>query len=48
MGEIITRSAGASHGQEVTPEAFGSLIRAAGRVASRRTTLYEVDNVTSL
>jgi FO synthase len=48
MGEIITRSAGASHGQEVTPEAFGSLIRAAGRIPSRRTTLYEVDNVTSL
>jgi len=48
MGEIITRSAGASHGQEVTPEAFESLIRAADRVPSRRTTLYGVDNVTSL
>jgi FO synthase len=48
MGEIITRSAGASHGQEVTPQAFESLIRAAGRAPSRRTTLYGVDNVTSL
>jgi FO synthase len=48
MGEIITRSAGASHGQEVTAEELESMIRSAGRVPSRRTTLYGVDKVTSL
>jgi 7,8-didemethyl-8-hydroxy-5-deazariboflavin synthase CofH subunit len=48
MGEIITRSAGASHGQEVAPEVFESLIRSVGRVPMRRTTLYGVDSVTSV
>ncbi len=41
MGEIITRSAGASHGQEMTPEEFESAILAAGRTPVRRNTLYE-------
>ncbi|HKX76249.1 MAG TPA: 5-amino-6-(D-ribitylamino)uracil--L-tyrosine 4-hydroxyphenyl transferase CofH [Acidimicrobiia bacterium] len=42
MGEIITRSAGAAHGQEVTPEEFHAVIRAAGRQPTRRSTTYEV------
>ncbi|GBD83870.1 aminodeoxyfutalosine synthase [bacterium BMS3Abin02] len=42
MGEAITRSAGASHGQEMTVGQFEDLIRSAGRVPSRRTTLYEM------
>jgi len=41
MGEIITRSAGAAHGQEMTPAEFEQAIAAAGRPAMRRTTLYE-------
>jgi FO synthase len=41
MGEIITRSAGASHGQEVTPADFEQTIRAVGRVPVRRNTVYE-------
>ena len=31
MGEIITRSAEAAHGQEVTPQQFREVIEAAGR-----------------
>lgn len=42
MGEIITRSAGAAHGQEVTPEEFVATITAAGRNAARRNTTYEL------
>ncbi len=42
MGEIITRSAGASHGEEMTPDAFEAAIRDAGRPARQRTTLYEI------
>ena len=42
MGEIITRSAGAEHGQEVTPEEFRSVILAAGRHPARRNTTYDV------
>ena len=42
MGEIITRSAGAEHGQEVTPEEFRAVILAAGRLPARRNTTYEV------
>ena len=42
MGEIITRSAGAEHGQEVTPEEFRAVILAAGRQPARRNTTYEV------
>jgi 7,8-didemethyl-8-hydroxy-5-deazariboflavin synthase CofH subunit len=42
MGEIITRSAGAEHGQEVTPDEFVEVIRAAGRDPARRSTTYQV------
>ena len=42
MGEIITRSAGAQHGQEVTPEEFVETIRGAGRDPARRSTTYQV------
>lgn len=42
MNEIITRSAGAAHGQEVSPEEFEAVIRGAGRVPAQRTTTYEV------
>ena len=42
MGEVITRSAGAEHGQEVTPEEFRTVIAAAGKLPVRRSTTYEV------
>jgi FO synthase len=42
MGEIITRSAGAEHGQEVTPEQFREVIEAAGRTPALRSTVYEI------
>ncbi|MEE8375355.1 MAG: 5-amino-6-(D-ribitylamino)uracil--L-tyrosine 4-hydroxyphenyl transferase CofH [Acidimicrobiia bacterium] len=42
MGEIITRAAGAEHGQEVTTEEFRSVIEAAGRTPVLRNTTYEV------
>jgi 7,8-didemethyl-8-hydroxy-5-deazariboflavin synthase CofH subunit len=42
MGEIITRSAGAAHGQEVTPEEFVTVITGAGRNPARRNTTYEL------
>ncbi|MGH8915613.1 MAG: 5-amino-6-(D-ribitylamino)uracil--L-tyrosine 4-hydroxyphenyl transferase CofH [Acidimicrobiia bacterium] len=41
MGEIITRSAGAEHGQEVTPQQFREVIEAAGRAPAMRSTTYE-------
>jgi len=41
MGEIITRSAGAAHGQEMTPEEFEDAILSAGRIPLLRTTTYE-------
>jgi FO synthase len=41
-GEIITRSAGAAHGQEVTPAEFRALIESVGRVPAERSTTYEV------
>ena len=41
MNETITRSAGAAHGQEMSPEQMEALIRAAGRRPVQRTTLYE-------
>lgn len=41
MGEIITRSAGAEHGQEVTPAQFRQVIEAAGRIPVLRNTVYE-------
>jgi FO synthase len=40
MNESISRSAGAEHGQEFSPEQMEQLIRAAGRVPRQRTTLY--------
>jgi FO synthase len=40
MGEIITRSAGAAHGQEMTPAEFEAAIRDAGRNPVRRNTVY--------
>ncbi|HSJ28534.1 MAG TPA: 5-amino-6-(D-ribitylamino)uracil--L-tyrosine 4-hydroxyphenyl transferase CofH [Acidimicrobiia bacterium] len=40
MGEIITRAAGAAHGQEMTPGEFEDAIRAAGRRPVRRNTVY--------
>jgi len=42
MNETISRAAGASHGQEVTPADFEQFITAAGRQPARRNTLYEV------
>ena len=41
MNETISRSAGASHGQEVDGEQFEELILSLGRIPRRRTTLYE-------
>jgi FO synthase len=42
MNESISRAAGASHGQEVTPEEMRATIRAIGRVPAQRTTTYEI------
>ncbi len=42
MDEIISRSAGASHGTEVEPSDFRQVILAAGRFPAQRTTLYEL------
>jgi FO synthase len=41
MNETITRSAGAEHGQEMSPGRMEALIRSAGRRPVQRTTLYE-------
>jgi len=40
MDESISRSAGASHGQEMVPELMESIIRSAGRTPRQRTTIY--------
>src|SRR4051794_175238 len=40
MNESISRAAGASFGQEMSPERMEELIRSAGRVPRQRTTLY--------
>ena len=40
MDETITRSAGAVHGQEMTPSTMEAIIRSIGRVPRQRTTLY--------
>ena len=40
MNETITRAAGASHGQETSPELMEEIIRDAGRVPVQRTTSY--------
>ncbi|MEM8789125.1 MAG: 5-amino-6-(D-ribitylamino)uracil--L-tyrosine 4-hydroxyphenyl transferase CofH [Pseudomonadota bacterium] len=42
MNESISRAAGAQHGQEITAAELARLIRAAGRVPVRRSTLYRV------
>jgi FO synthase len=41
MNESISRSAGASHGQEMSPATMEELIRSMGRTPRMRTTLYE-------
>jgi FO synthase len=40
MDETITRSAGASHGQEMTPVEMERIVRSLGRVPRQRDTLY--------
>jgi FO synthase len=40
MNESISRAAGAAHGQELAPEGMEAAIRAIGRSARQRTTLY--------
>ena len=40
MNEIISRAAGAPHGQEMTPARMEQLIRSLGRKPRQRTTLY--------
>jgi FO synthase len=42
MGEIITRSAGAEHGQEVAPAQFVEVIESLGRTPALRNTTYEI------
>jgi FO synthase len=42
MGEIITRSAGAAHGQEITPQQFRETIESVGRTPALRNTTYEI------
>ena len=41
MNETISRSAGASHGQEMTPAEMESIIRSEGRIPRQRNTLYD-------
>jgi len=41
MNESISRAAGASHGQEITANEMGRLIRAANRTPVQRTTIYK-------
>ena len=40
MNETITRSAGATHGEEKTPDTLEAIIKNIGRTAIQRTTLY--------
>src|SRR3712207_8431675 len=42
MNETISRSAGASHGQEMTADDLESLIHSVGRQPRQRTTLYDM------
>lgn len=44
MDETISRSAGASHGQEMTPQTMEAIIHSVGRVPRQRTTLYATVN----
>ncbi len=48
MNESITRAAGASHGQETTPQRMRELIEAAGRVPRQRTTAYQDADATAI
>jgi FO synthase len=41
MDETITRSAGASNGQEMTPTQMEHTIRSLGRIPRQRTTVYD-------
>ena len=41
MNETITRSAGAVHGQEMTPAEMEHIIRSVGRIPRQRKTTYE-------
>ncbi|MDH3660803.1 MAG: 5-amino-6-(D-ribitylamino)uracil--L-tyrosine 4-hydroxyphenyl transferase CofH [Alphaproteobacteria bacterium] len=45
MNESISRAAGATYGQEMTPSEMVALARAAGRVPFQRSTLYETLDV---
>jgi FO synthase subunit 2 len=47
MNESISTSAGAPHGQLVTPAALRKIIRDAGRTPAERTTLYRTRRVYS-
>ncbi len=40
MDENISRAAGASHGQEMTPDDFAAMVEPLGRTLQQRTTLY--------
>lgn len=40
MDESISRSAGAGHGQEMTPQRMEEIIRSSGRLPRQRDTLY--------
>jgi len=40
MDENISRAAGASHGQEMTPDGFAAMVEPLGRTLQQRTTLY--------
>jgi FO synthase len=42
MNESISRAAGASHGQEVTPEEMRATIRSIGRIPAQRSTTYAI------
>jgi FO synthase len=42
MNESISRAAGASHGQEVTPELMRETIRSIGRTPAQRSTTYDI------
>jgi len=42
MDENISRLAGATSGEHLTPEEFRTRIRELGRVPAERTTLYEI------
>jgi FO synthase len=42
MNESISRAAGASHGQEVTPDEMRATIRSIGRIPAQRSTTYDI------